>query len=148
VTLLPSRWWSSVPARLVLSHALALLLAVGAGLAYGKSRPASNQSFVIGIAQQPLTNAADLAFQFGSVEHARIVLEERERTPSESSLAVGDTMVFELRLAVLNGEPQNATGDAPHLTAASVACKRFRDSSCERADMIKLAAKFAAQRRR
>jgi hypothetical protein len=139
-------WWSSLPARLVLSHAVALLLATAAGFAYANSQRASIQSIVSGIALQPLINATELAFQFGSREHATILLEELQRTQPETPLAWESTMVFELRLAALSGEHQGATGDAPHLTAASIACRRFRDSSCELGDMKQLASRFAAQR--
>lgn len=140
-----AHWLTSSPLRLVLSHTFTLLLALGIGLATWYSRHDAGRSILSAVAQQPLTNAAVL-FRFGSPGHARILLEELERTPSVSPLPLADTMVFELRLAALGGEHQSSSGEAPHLAAALVACRGFR-TKCELDDMRKMAGRFAELRR-
>jgi hypothetical protein len=134
-------------ARLALSHTLVLILAVLAGNTYWKSHRSTTESLISTFAQQPLFEASNLAFRFGSPEHARILLEELRHVPSDPAFAAGDEMAAHLHLAALTGEYKTDAPDPSHIKSASAACKRFRTSYCEPARMKELAARFAQQRR-
>jgi hypothetical protein len=133
-------------ARLTFSHAAVLILAMLAGNTYWNSHRSATDSIISTFSRQPLGDAANLAYRFGSAEHARILLEEVRHAPSYPDMAAGDEMAAQLQLAALDGEYQADTSDSPHIRSASVACLRFRPSNCDPASMKKLAAKFAQQR--
>jgi hypothetical protein len=134
-------------ARLVLSHAAVLGLAILAGNAYWTSHRSATESLISMLARQPLADASNLAFRFGSPEHARILVDELRHDRSDPATVAGDEMVAQLYLAALNGEYQTDALDSPHTKSASVACQRFRSSNCDLRRMKELAAKFALQRR-
>jgi hypothetical protein len=134
-------------ARPALSHGAVLILAMLAGNTYWNSHRSATDSIISMFSRQPLADASNLAYRFGSAEHARILLEELRRAPPYPDMAAGDEMTAELHFAALDGEYQSEAPDSPHIKSASVACLRFRTSSCDRASMKKLAAKFAQQRR-
>jgi hypothetical protein len=134
-------------ARLVLSHAAVLILAILAGNIYWKSHRSTTEALISMLAHKPLADASKLAFRFGSPEHAKTLFDELRHAPPEPATTAGDEMVAQLYLAALNGEHQTDAPDSPHIKSASVACQRFRSSNCEPRRMKELAAKFALQRR-
>lgn len=117
------------------------------GNTYWNSHRSATESLISMLARKPLVDASNLAFRFGSREHARILCDELRHTPSEPATAAGDEMVAQLKLAVLNGEYRTDAPESSHIKSASVACQRFRSSNCEPRRMRELAAKLALQRR-
>ena len=141
-----SPWPYGSLGRIFLSHALALVVAMLAASAYWNAHRASRELIVSAITRKPLTDAANLAFRFGSTEHARVLLEELQRVPSDATLVSQEEMFTELRLAALNGEYRTNVVDSPHIRYASIACRRFRTSDCDPVRLQALAAKFAEGR--
>lgn len=139
-------WLYGSLGRIFLSHALAVVVAILAGSAYGNANRASRELIVSAIARKPLTDAANLAFRFGSTDHARVLLEELQRAPSDATFVSQEEMLTELRLAALNGEYRMTVVDSPHIRSASMACRRFRTSECDPVRLQALAAKFAEER--
>jgi hypothetical protein len=134
-------------ARLTFSHALVLIVAILAGNTYWSSQRSITESLISTFAHQPLADASNLAFRFGTSEHATILLEELSHVPSDPALAAGDEMATQLHLAALTGEYQTDAPDSPHIKSASVACQRFRTSNCDPVRMKELATRFAQQLR-
>ena len=141
-----SPWSYASLGRIFLSHALALLVGILAGNAYWNAHRAATELLVSAITRKPLTDAANLAFRFGSTEHARVMLEELQHAPAAATFVSQEEMFIELRLAALNGEDQTTVADTPHIKSASVACKRFRTSDCDPVRLQALAAKLAQER--
>lgn len=133
--------------RLSLSHALVLVLGILAGNTYWNSHRSTTESLISAFARQPLSEASNLAFRFGSPEHAQILLEELGHVPSDPAFASADEMATQLHLAALTGEYQTDAPVSSRIKSASAACKRFRSSNCDLASMKELAARFAQQRR-
>ena len=117
-----------------------------AGSAYWNAHRSSTESIVSAVTRKPLADAANLAFRFGSIDHARVLLEELQRAPSDATFVSQEEMFNALRLAALNGEHQTTVADSPHIRSASLACRRFRSSDCDPARLQALAAKFAQER--
>jgi hypothetical protein len=133
--------------RLIASHAVVTVLGVGAGYAYWTTTRESTRSLHAVIARTPILNAAELAFRFGTAEHARRLLNHVRGTPPETDLEWGDLMLTELKLAVVDGEhEQSQSAPAPHLAAARDACVRFRNSSCDQESLREFAGKLSKQR--
>ena len=141
-----SPWSYGSLGRIFSSHALVLAVAMLAGSAYWNAHRASRELLVSAIARKPLADAANLAFRFGSTDHARVLLEELQRVPSDASFASQEEMFIELRLAALNDEYRTTVVDSPHIRSALKACKRFRTSNCDPVRLRALAAKFAEER--
>jgi hypothetical protein len=131
----------------MLSHAAVLVLGMLAGTIYWSSHRSTTDSLISMLARKPLADASNVAFRFGSPDHARILLNELLHAPSEPATAARDEMVAQLHLAALSGEYQTDAPNLAHIEAASLACQRSRSSNCEPKRMKELAAKFALQRR-
>jgi hypothetical protein len=113
------------------------------------------QSVLDAITRQPLSNAADLAFRFGSEEHARALLFELKRTPGNVELGELDDMIIELRLGVLAAEHASGLDQpTPHLEAAVAACSQARrtgdpdhgTANCDPARLREMMGKLATGR--
>ena len=117
-----ARQWLSSPARLVASHALTILLAVGAGWVYWGTTRDATQSFIDTIALAP-------------------------RNPGGDPIAWGDRMMTEVRLAVLDQEHSKHATSTPHLSAARDACSRSGRVSCREDEVLELARRIANQRK-
>jgi hypothetical protein len=142
-----ARQWLSSPARLVASHALTILLAVGAGWVYWGTTRDATQSFIDTIALAPRFDAANLAFRFGSADHARGLLNTLPMNPGGDPIAWGDRMMTEVRLAVLDQEHSKHATSTPHLSAARDACSRSGRVSCREDEVLELARRIANQRK-
>jgi hypothetical protein len=129
------------------THTIVLLVAFVVGRQYWESKMGTLHEFHDEFAGRPQADAAFLAFRFGSVRDARILLGDLPRPSTNSRSAWGDQMITELRLAVLDGEQLGNSGFTPHLSAAANACGRFRLSTCNLDDMRKVAKKVALQRK-
>ena len=141
-----SPWSYGSLGRIFLSHTLVLVVAMFAGSAYWSAHGASRELIASAVTRKPLADAANLAFRFGSTEHARVLLEELQRAPSDAAFVSQEEMFTELRLAALNGEYRTTVVDSPHIRSASMACRRFRTSDCDPVRLRALAAKFAEER--
>ena len=139
------RWWRAPPALLAASHALAVLLAWTAGSVYFGITRGSIQASIDNISRQPRADAANLAFRFGSAEHARILLSNMPPITSGNAIASADLMLTELRLAALENEHLEHTNPAPHLEAAANACASFQPN-CDLTQLRAMATKLANQR--
>jgi hypothetical protein len=133
--------------RLFVSHAVIAGLGVGAGVAYATKSSTATQGFLDGFKRRPLLDAANVAYRFGSSEHARATLESLLKLPKTSTQAWGDAMTAELRLAVLDREIAEGAKGSPHLDAARSACRRFRGSDCAPEKLQALATALAQERR-
>ena len=132
--------------RLSVSHVLAGLLGVAAGYVYTTKVSTSTEVVLQGYKRRPLLDAANVAFRFGSPDHARATLESLLRIRPSNELEWGDTMMAELRLAILDRELAAGSQRSPHLDAARAACRRVGRSDCAAEDLRALAAKLAHQR--
>ena len=63
--------WQSARARLWMSHAIAGLLGVAAGFVYTTKLSTSTDTVLQGLKRRPLLDAVNVAFHFGSPDHAR-----------------------------------------------------------------------------
>jgi hypothetical protein len=138
--------WRNTAARLLVSHAVAGVLCVAAGFAY-TTLSTPTHTVLQGFKRRPLLDAANVAFQFGSPEHARATLENLLRSRASNELEWGDTMMAELKLAILDREHAPGSPRSPHLDAARTACRRLRGSGCTPEELRALAAKLAHQRK-
>jgi hypothetical protein len=139
-------FWRSAWTRLFVSHALAGLLGVAAGVAYTTKTSPSRQAVYHAFERRPLLDAANVAFRFGSPEHSRATLESLLRIPASNELDWSDTMMAELRLAILDRELAPGSTGSPHLDRARAACQRLRGPDCAPGALRALAVKLAHQR--
>jgi len=124
-------------AVLVGTHALALLVGMGVGYWRGEPRVAETRSAIEALAERPLVEAADLAFRFGTLEHARAL---------HTGLREGDTLSVyfsELKLAFLDREHVGGASKDTHLVRAAAACKRFGMRRCDIEHVRRSAGKLA-----
>lgn len=138
--------WQRAWSLLLVSHAVAGLLGVGAGVAYTTTMSSSTRAVYRGFARRPLLDAANIAFKFGTPEHSRATLDSLLRIGAENELDWGDTMMAEVRLAILDRELTPGSKRSPHLDAARAACRRLGGPDCSPEKLRALAAKLAHQR--
>jgi hypothetical protein len=126
---------------LTASHLGAVLLGLGAGAQ--QVRRSDTESTIALMAAAPRYDAAELAFRFGTREHAQ-QLTLSLPPPQLEDLADAEVMAREVRLAALFGEHEHTKG-GPHLQAALGACRRFR-SDCNLSALAKWAERRARDR--
>lgn len=143
--------WKCRLTALARSHIAAALL--GLVIAHGiwwRIAPGM-QRVVDGITRWPLGQAAQLAFRFGSEQHARAVLNHLKVAPRDDVLGPLDDMVIELRLGALAGEHETVGVPTPHLDTAQRFCAEAaqtlaRPPTCEPTRLHARMAKLAEQR--
>jgi hypothetical protein len=89
---------------LVASHAAMILLGTIAGRLYWETQRGTVESTVVEVARSPQAAAAEVAYRFGRAEHARTLLIDMHRMRDRDIVGLGDSMMTELRLAVLDRE--------------------------------------------
>jgi len=131
----------------LLGHFAAVLLGIVAGVVYDRAHGAWAAQKVLSMLDRiPHSQAATLAYRFGSVGQARVLLQGLLRKAPSDDLAWGDVMLTRVRLAILDGEHTRASGPTPQLAAAADACRRFGSQSCSAEQLSELARKLAAAR--
>lgn len=128
-------------ARLAATHALALALGIGAGVAYSNHQRPRLDDILTLFSRQPSIDAAHFAYRFGKAEHARTLL-----TAVRDDRNDIDTLYCELKLAVIDGEHLPGSSSNVHLERAREACLRYRGKGCDPEGMRKAAVRFATQR--
>ena len=105
--------WKRRLKALARSHVAAALLGlVIAHVIWWRMAPGM-QAVLDGITRLPLGQAAQLAFRFGSEQHARAVLNHLKIAPRSEELGALDDMVIELRLGALAGEHESPEASTP-----------------------------------
>lgn len=143
--------WKRRLKALARSHVAAALLGlVIAHVVWWRMAPGM-QAVLDGITRWPLGQAAQLAFRFGSEQHARAVLNHLKVAPRSEELGPLDDMVIELRLGALAGEHETADAPTSHLEAAKRFCAKAgqtldRPPTCTPAKLRQLMTKLAEQR--
>jgi hypothetical protein len=117
-------------AALVTSHLCAAALGVAGGYAWDLHLGRVANDLTGAIARSPLSMAADLAFRFGTPEHARILVSQIPISASDDLFHWGDLFVRDLRLVVLCREMRDTRCAADYLASAADACRHLLKKNC------------------
>jgi hypothetical protein len=131
----PPRAW----AVLTITHALLIALGFYFGLKEARTRRDLTLEYTADFAKFPRRDAAELAFRFGTLEHAKILVADRPAEPFEVT-------TNQLRLAALDGEHLQPS-PGPHLLAALASCERAAKCPCSLDKFRQQAASLAKMRR-
>jgi hypothetical protein len=123
------------------THAFVLLLGIAAGFAYDIRQRDRLATLLAHLGRMPRVEAADVAYRFGTAEHARALL---SALPDDGDAM--NTYFRELRLAAVDGEHIAGSTRQAHLVRARAACQRLRFKSCD-LEKIRMSAEHAAQYR-
>jgi hypothetical protein len=131
---------------LVLSHAVAAVSGAGLAFLHGSHVDENVDLVLRGVALSPLLDGAELAFRFAPPEQAEVLLNAPPIRDSNDFFEWGDTLMRDLRLAVVYKELGDAAAEDAALTSAVEACRLLKKRDCTLDSARRSASKFGEYR--
>ena len=136
-------FWTPFRRKLLISYPAAVMVGIAAGAVFWASRGGAElRALHEQVVHQAVARAGDLAFRFGTAEHARALLSKVPVEGAEPAL-----MMAQIELAVLDGEHLDGAKSTKHLELAARACPGFDKPSCDVESLRGLAKRLAEKRR-
>jgi hypothetical protein len=143
-----ARNWKKPTLWLASSHLAAGLIGALLGYWLDQSTSAVSEFTLFSVGSHAHANVALLAYNYGTAEHARVLLSDMPLSEAGDRIHWSDAMLNELRLAILDGEIDPGSAADTHLQAALVACQKMGMRDCSIEKLREAAPRFRPARER